>query len=274
MFWTIVILIAGIALFLFGGMIVKFDGKKPAMGAVIAKKTIKLISIILIAGCVCRIVTPVYLTETNPMILQEMVSAMQEKQNEEKNKAVRAYVRSNIDAMIADAPVWGNANATKTIFLWSDYSCPYCRRVHSELARVMADRDDVRVVLKNFSIHGDLSDAPAKAVIAAKLQDNAKAVALDKKLMEKEYYTPDDMKDRSKLGDKVHKKVLAFATEVGLDAKRLEKDMKGDVVARELKNVRDLAQMFDISGTPYLIIGEQAFPGAIPYNQIINALDK
>ncbi|MBO4683186.1 MAG: thioredoxin domain-containing protein [Alphaproteobacteria bacterium] len=274
MFWTIVILVAGIALFLFGGMAVAQDSKKPAAGAAMAAKTIKLVSIILIAGSVSRIVTPVYLVRGNPMILQEIVTSMQEKQNAEKNKAVRAYVRSNMKDMIGDAPIWGKADAKKTIFLWSDYSCPYCRRVHNELARVMADRDDVRVVLKNFSIHGDLSDAPAKAVIAAKLQSNEKAAALDKKLMAKEYYTQDDMKDRSKLGDKIHKKVLALATEVGLDAKQLEKDMKGEVVARELGNVREMAQRFDISGTPYLIIGEQAFPGAIPYNQIMDALNK
>ncbi|MBO4480244.1 MAG: thioredoxin domain-containing protein [Alphaproteobacteria bacterium] len=271
MFWTIVVLIVGVALFLFGDMIAKQDGKKPTT---LTTKLIKLVSILLIAGCVCRLYTPIYLTHTNPSILQEMVTAMQEQQNAEKNKAVRAYVRSNMGEMIADAPVWGNEDAKKTIFLWSDYSCPYCRRVHSELARVMESRNDVRVVLKNFSIHGDLSDAPAKAVIAAKLQGNDKAAALDRKLMEKEYYSQDDMKDRSKLGDRVHKNVMAMAAEVGLDTAQLERDMKGPVVARELKNVRDLAQKFDISGTPYLIIGEKAFPGAIPYDQIIDALDR
>jgi protein-disulfide isomerase len=208
------------------------------------------------------------------MILQEMVSAMQEQQNAEKNKAIRKYVRSNLKDMIGDAPIWGNEDAKKTIFLWSDYSCPYCRRVHGELARVMESRDDVRVVLKNFSIHGELSDAPAKAVIAAKLQGNDKAAALDKLLMDKEYYTQDDMKDRSKLGDKIKKNVMKLAAEAGLDTAQLEKDMNGEVVARELKNVRDLAQRFEISGTPYLVIGEEAFPGAIPYDQIIKALDK
>ena len=271
MFWTIIFLIVGIALFLFGGMFAKQDGKKPAT---LLTKIINLIAIILISGCVCRIVTKTYLTYTNPSILQEMVTAMQDQQNAEKNKAVRAYVRSNMGEMIADAPIWGNEDAKKTIFLWSDYSCPYCRRVHSELARVMEERNDVRVVLKNFSIHGELSDAPAKAVIAAKLQGNDKAAALDKKLMEKEYYTQDDMKDRSKLGEKVRKNVMALAAEVGLDTAQLERDMKGPVVARELKNVRDLAQKFEISGTPYLIIGEKAFPGAIPYDQIIEALGK
>jgi len=274
MFWTIVVLLIGIALFMFGGMFVKSDGKKLGASEIFVHKAIKLVSILLIAGCVCRLYTPIYLTHTNPGILQEMVTAMQEQQNAEKNKAVRAYVRSHMDEMVADAPIWGNENATKTIFLWSDYSCPYCRRVHSELARVMDARDDVRVVLKNFSIHGELSDAPAKAVIAAKLQSNEKAAELDKKLMEKDYFTQDDMKDRSKLGDKIKKNVMALASSVGLDTAQLERDMKGAVVARELKNVRDLAQEFGISGTPYLIIGEQAFPGAIPFDQIMTALDK
>lgn len=273
MTWTILVLVLAIALFMFGGMLLKNEGKKPAAGVIFGKKAIKLVSILLIAGCVCRLYTPYYLTKVNPAILQEMVTAMQEQQNAEKNKAVRKYVRNNMDVMIADAPIWGNVEAKKTIFLWSDYSCPYCRRVHNELARVMDDRDDVRVVLKNFSIHGPLSDAPAKAVIAAKLQSNEKAAALDQLLMNRDYYTQEDMKDQSKLAEKVHNNVMKLAKEAGLDVEQLEKDMKGEVVARELENVRDLASRFDISGTPYLIIGEQAFPGAIPYDQIIKALN-
>lgn len=274
MIWTIILLIVGIALFLFGGMLLNKGGKKPTNDGIIIKKIVKLISIILISGCVCRLYTPYYMTHVNPTILKEMVTAMQEQQEAEKNKAVRSYVRSNMDEMIADAPIWGDENAKKTIFLWSDYSCPYCRRVHEELAKVMEERNDVRIVLKNFSIHGELSDAPAKAVIAAKLQGNDKAAALDKLLMSKGYYKPEDMKDRSKLGAKVEKNVMALAAEAGLDTAQLERDMKGAVVARELKNVRDLAQRFDISGTPFLIVGEQAFPGAVPAAQINAALDK
>ena len=275
MIWTIILLIVGIALFLFGGMLLNKGGKKPANdGNIIIKKIIKLISIILISGCVCRLYTPYYMTNVNPNILKEMVTAMQAQQEAEKNKAVRSYVRSNMGEMVADAPIWGDENAKKTIFLWSDYSCPYCRRVHEELAKVMAERKDVRVVLKNFSIHGELSDAPAKAVIAAKLQGNEKAAALDKLLMEKGYFKPEDMKDRSKMGAKVMKNVLALATEAGLNADQLERDMKGAVVARELKNVRDLANRFEISGTPFLIVGEQAFPGAVSAEKINEALDK
>ena len=276
MTWTILILVVGVLLFLFGGMLLpKGDEKKPSAGKIVAKKCISVIAIILIAGSMCRLYMPYYLTAVNPAIVQEMVTGMQEQQQAEKNKQIRKFVRSEGDKMMRDAPVLGNREgAKKTIYVWTDFSCPYCRRVHGELARVLADRDDVRVVVKNFSIHGPLSDAPAKAVIAAKLQDPPKAAELTDMLMTREFYSQDDLKDQSKIGEKVEANVMKMAKEVGLDTEKLKEDMKGDVVARELRNVRDLAQRFEISGTPFLIVGEQAFPGAVPAAQIETALDE
>ena len=272
MIWTLLILVLAIAVYMFGGMFFNAGNKKAAGLNVVIHKGINAVAIVLIAGCVCRLFTPVYLVNTNPAILQEMVQKMQAEQEQVKNKEIRKYVKKHMDDMIGDAPIAGNVDAKNTIFLWSDYSCPYCRRVHSELARVLAERDDVRVVLKNFSIHGALSDDPAKAVIAAKIQDNAKAAKLDALLMDKEYYTQDDMKNQAKLPEKIHANVMKLAKEAGLDTKQLEKDMEGEVVQRELQNVRDLAQRFEINGTPFLIIGDQAFPGAIPYSRIVEAL--
>ena len=270
MIWTILVLVVAIALFLFGANVLGSTGK----GENFLQKCIKLIAVILISGCMVRIVMPYYLTSVNPMILQEMANNFQEQQAAEKNKAIRKAVKSGAESMMADAPILGNADAKNTIFVWTDFSCPYCRRVHGELSRVLKERDDVRIVIKNFSIHGDLSDAPARAVIAAKIQDNAKAAALVETLMTHEYYSQADMKDRSKLAEKVKANVLKFAKEAGLDVKQLEADMQGEVVTRELANVRGMAQEFEINGTPFLIINEQAFPGAIPYSQIIEALDK
>ena len=274
MTWTILILLIGIALFLFGGMLLKGDGKKPTMGTILTKKLVKLFAIILIAGSVTRLFVPYYLTSVNPMILQEMASKMQEVQQAGKNKAVRAYVRSNSAKMMADAPILGNRDAKKTIFVWTDFSCPYCRRVHGELARVLDERDDVRVVIKNFSIHGALSDGPARAAIAAKMQDADKAAVFVDMMMTRDYYSQDDLSDQSKIGDKVEANIMKMAKEAGLDTAKLKTDMNNEIVSRELANVRDLAQRFEINGTPFLVIGEQAFPGAIPYDQIVNALDK
>lgn len=275
MTWTILILVIGILLFLFGGMLLgKGDDKKPSAGKIVANKSITLIAIILIAGSMCRLYTPYYLTAVNPAIVQEMITGMQEQQQAEKNKQIRKYVREEGDRMMRDAPVLGNRDAKKTIYVWTDFSCPFCRRVHGELDRVMANRDDFRVVVKNFSIHGALSDAPAKAVIAANLQDPEKAAELTDMLMTREYYTQEDLEDQANVADKIEANVMKFAKEVGLDTEKLKEDMNGEVVARELRNVRDLAQRFEINGTPFLIIGEQAFPGAIPADQIEAALNE
>ena len=275
MTWTILILVIGILLFLFGGMLLgKGDDKKLSAGKIVANKSVTLIAIILIAGSMCRLYTPYYLTAVNPAIVQEMITGMQEQQQAEKNKQIRKYVREEGDRMMRDAPVLGNRDAKKTIYVWTDFSCPFCRRVHGELDRVMANRDDFRVVVKNFSIHGALSDAPAKAVIAANLQDPEKAAELTDMLMTREYYTQADLEDQANVADKVEANVMKFAKEVGLDTEKLKEDMNGEVVARELRNVRDLAQRFEINGTPFLIIGEQAFPGAIPADQIEAALNE
>ncbi|MBQ6110422.1 MAG: thioredoxin domain-containing protein [Alphaproteobacteria bacterium] len=272
MIWTLIILVIAIALYMFGFKLFKLDGKKASTTGILMHKGVNAIAAVVMAACVCRLVTPVYLTKTNPAILQEMVAAMQAQQEEAKNRIVRDYVSKHADEMVGSAPIAGNVDAKKTIFLWSDYSCPYCRRVHGDLMRVLAERNDVRLVLKNFSIHGALSDAPAKAVIAAKIQDNAKAAALDKLLMDKEYYKQEDLKDQAKLPEIIENNVMKLAKEAGLDTKKLAEDMKGDVVNKELRNVRELAQRFEISGTPYLIIGDKAFPGAIPYGRIMDAL--
>ena len=275
MTWTILVLVVGILLFLFGGMLLpKGDEKKPSASKIIAKKCITLISIILISGSMCRLYTPFYLTAVNPAIIQEMVNGMQERQQAEKNKQIRKFVRSEGEQMMRDAPVLGNREGKKTIYVWTDFSCPYCRRVHGEIERVLADRDDTRVVIKNFSIHGPLSDGPAKAVIAAKLQDPEKAAQLTNMLMTRDFYSQEDLEDQSTIAEKIEANVMKMAAEAGLDTAKLKEDMNGEVVAREMRNVRDLAQRFEISGTPFLIIGEQAFPGAIPAEQIEAALDE
>ena len=274
MTWTILVLVLGIALYVFSGFIVKQDPKKPSAGAKFAKKTINIIAWLLVAGCVCRLYVPYYLTNVNPAIIQEMVEGMQEQQNAEKNKLVRDYVRKNADVMIADAPILGNESAENTIYVWTAASCGYCRRVHGALEQVLADRDDVRVVIKNFSIHGPMSDAPARAMIAAKLQGNDKAAKLVDLIMTREYRPQDKGLSPEKMVAAIKKNVLKFAAEAGLDTEKLEKDMEGEVVARELANVRDLAQRFEITGTPFLIVNEQAFPGAVPADQIKAALDK
>lgn len=252
MTWTILALVVAIALYMFGPMLIKHDPKKQrTMSQMIANKSIKLLAIALLIVGVSRLWTPYYLTKTNPGILREMVSGMQAKEQKNSGSEIRSYVKKHGDEMTKNAPILGNASAKKTIFVFTDYSCPYCRRVDGELQKVLKDNKDVRVVVKNFSIHGVLSDAPARAMIAAQMQ-GCNVTALNNALMEKNYW-PSDLKGKSPdvLEKVILKNVLDAAKKANCDTARIEKDMKSDVVSGELAQVGELAQKFGINGTPF-----------------------
>ncbi|MDR1696688.1 MAG: DsbA family protein [Rickettsiales bacterium] len=273
---TILILIAAVVLFFGCTMLFKSDSKKSApMWKHIVAKTAKLISIVLLIVGVNRfgLGTTYYLTESNPAILQTMATNMQAAQQAAANEGVGEFVRDNMDAMIENAPVLGNAKADKTIFVFSAASCGYCRRVHGELTRVIEARDDVRIVMKNFSIHGVMSEIPARATIAAKMQSNDLAAKLDTEIMTNEYYTQDDVADQAKAPAKLTANIMKMAKKVGLDTAKLERDMNSETVNNELAQVSELAQRFNIGGTPFLIIQGATFPGAVPYETIMEALN-
>lgn len=276
MTWTILALVIAVAIYMFGPMLIKHDSKKAeTMPKFVAKEAIKLFAIALMIVGVARIWTPQYLTKTNPGILREMVTGMQAQEKANAGAEIKKYVKNHGDEMMKRAPVLGNKDAKKTIFIFTDYSCPYCRRVDGELRKIMAEDKDVRVVVKNFAIHGALSDAPARAMIAAKMQmdGGCNPEALHNTLMEKNYW-PADLKGQSqeKLEKFVKKNVMAAAKNAKCDVKRLEADMNSETVSAELFEVSKLAKQFGINGTPFLIVGDQAFPGAIPAAQIKEAL--
>lgn len=280
MIWTILlafILVAGIALYVFGGLMFKSGAKNPSIGMIVGKRTVSLVALLMIvvsgAAFVSRVHVPYYLVDVNPLILEDMVQSAQKKQEEIKNQQIREIVHERADELVGNAPILGNRDAKKTIYVWTAASCGYCRRVHGELDEVLKSRDDVRVVLKNFSIHGVMSDGPARAMIAAKMQDADKAAKFVDLVMTREYRPGEDIKDQAKMAAAIEKNLMKFAKEAGLDTDQLKKDMGSEVVARELRSVREFAQLFDIKGTPFLIIGDQAFPGMIPASAINAALD-
>jgi len=278
MIWTILILVLAIGLFVGGDLLFAKVNKKEMTPVVHwAKKGVMLFSIILVVIGVNRMGmgTKYYLVDYNPMILQEMAQNMQGQARNQgmSSREIRRIIRREGDNMTRNAPIMGNPNAKKTIFLFTVPTCPFCLRVQDELNRVVAERDDVRVVIKGFSIHGIRSDAAIRAIIAAKVQDNNKAVALVNHLKDNTDWLEGAANAKPEdVASTIHKGVLDAARKVGLDTLQLEADMNGEAVRAEMANVRDLAGKLQIQGTPFLIIENKAFPGALSYDQIIQAL--
>ena len=153
-----------------------------------------------------------------------------------------------------DVPVAGNPDGNVSIIEWSDYNCPYCRKLEPELRQVVQDDGKVRLVLKDWPILGPVSVTAARIALAAKYQDK--------------YHKAHDamMGVSSRLTESRINELLAS---VGVDMDRLKSDLTahGKDIDAILKRNNEQAEAFGFNGTPSFIVGKYRVPGVLSMNQ-------
>jgi len=77
------------------------------------------------------------------------------------------------DSVLRDPeiPSLGNPKGDLTIVEYFDYQCPYCKKVVPELAQLAKEDGNIRLVMKDWPIFGDVSVSAAKLALAAKYQN-------------------------------------------------------------------------------------------------------
>ena len=153
-----------------------------------------------------------------------------------------------------DVPVAGNPDGNVSIIEWSDYNCPYCRKLEPELRQVVQDDGKVRLVLKDWPILGPVSVTAARIALAAKYQDK--------------YHKAHDamMGVSSRLTESRINELLAS---VGVDMDRLKSDLTahGKDIDAILKRNNEQAEAFGFNGTPSFIVGKYRVPGVLSMNE-------
>ena len=126
-----------------------------------------------------------------------------------------------------------------TLVEFFDYQCGYCKKAHSQVRAALAKDKNVRFILKEFPILGEASTLASKAAIAARKQ--GKYQKLHNALLS----TP---------GRLSQSKLWQIAKAVGLDVKKLQRDMQNKNIDAALYKNRNLAEKLGINGTPSFII--------------------
>ena len=149
-----------------------------------------------------------------------------------------------------DVPVAGNPAGNISIVEWSDYNCPYCRKLEPELRQVIQDDGKVRLVMKDWPILGPVSVTAARIALAAKFQDK--------------YHQAHDamMAVSSRLTEPRINELLAAA---GVDMDRLKNDLNARAkdIDAILKRNNEQAEAFGFRGTPSFIVGKYRVPGVL-----------
>jgi protein-disulfide isomerase len=158
-----------------------------------------------------------------------------------------------------EVPSTGNPDGDINIVEWSDYNCPYCRKIAPDLRQVVQRDGKVRLVMKDWPILGDVSKVAARMALAAKYQDKYLA-AHDAMLGATSRLTEPRIRD--------------LLAEAGIDMDRLNRDLTANAKAIDaiLARNHEQAVAFGFKGTPSFIVGKFRVPGVLTMAQFEMAI--
>lgn len=188
---------------------------------------------------------------SDPKLLQRLSVALDETLRGEEESKAQVAITEMHDAIFNDPGqvVLGNPDGDVTLVEFFDYNCGYCRTALPDLATLLAEDPNLRVILKEFPI---LSNESIDAARIAVLVGEADV----------DYWAFHEALFSSR--GKVDKAVaLEAAGALGLSPVSLELQMGEERVAKTIQTSYEIAQALGISGTPTYIIGNEIIPGAI-----------
>ena len=197
-----------------------------------------------------------YISE-NPEILLEAIESLRQRDAEKRQGGVKKAIRAKRDELKNSpySPTGGNPKGDVTIVEFSDYRCPFCKRMMPVTKKLIKEDGNIRIVYKEFPILGTVSTYAAQAALAAWYTQPGKYEAFHEAIL-------------AARGDMTEERVLAIADDVGLDSDAIEKAMIRPEVNKEIQRNLKLAAELNITGTPTYIIGRELVPGAVSFEDL------
>jgi protein-disulfide isomerase len=193
----------------------------------------------------------------NPEVLRDAMVELDRREKAEQ-AAVREKILDDNGMLLSSShhDVVGNPNGKITLVEFFDYNCGYCKKSLEDLAKLMKEDSNLRVVLKDFPVLGPGSVEAAQV-----------AAALQKQFGSDKFWTYHQklLATRGQVGKT---QALAVAKEMGADMGRLDRDMASPDVKAGIQETMQLADKLNLTGTPSWIVGREVVIGAVGYDEL------
>ncbi|MCF3974756.1 DsbA family protein [Paracoccus salsus] len=187
----------------------------------------------------------------NPEVLIESINVLEERRAADAAINDKELVTANREAIFEDGHSWigGNPDGDLTVVEFIDYRCGVCRRFNDEVHDLVQDDGNIRLILKEFPILGQDSEASSRFAIAVKqiAGDEAYMKAHDALM---ELRSGATIEALSKIAD-----------QIGVEADAVVNTMNTESVSAVLRENRQLAERMAIQGTPTFVIGQELLRG-------------
>ncbi|WP_406871380.1 DsbA family protein [Aminobacter sp. P9b] len=145
-----------------------------------------------------------------------------------------------------DIPALGNPDGNVTVVEYTDYQCPYCKLSYIELSKVMAEDGNIRLVLRDWPIFGQVSRNAALLTLASHSQGRY-AEAVKTLMTANERLT--------------FRSTANLLSDAGIDVElaRNELGARQDILVSLLTRTEAQAKAFQLKGTPGFLIGKSLY---------------
>ncbi|WP_415920342.1 DsbA family protein [Tateyamaria sp. SN6-1] len=200
----------------------------------------------------------------NPEVIMEAVGVLEQREAAAQAQADLSLVSDNAADIFEDGYSWvgGNPDGDITLVEFLDYRCGFCKRAHSEVAKLLETDGNIRLIVKEFPILGEQSLLASRFAVATKqIAGDAAYKGVNDALMA--------------MNSDVNMRTLRrMASTFGLDADAIEAHMDSEAVTEEIRRTRALAQRLQITGTPTFVLQDELLRGFLPFDEMQALVDE
>jgi len=200
--------------------------------------------------------------EDNPAQVYRAASKGIDILKEQEQIAKQRFIQSLKPTLENDVedPSIGSDNPDISVVLFSDYNCGFCKKSHPEIQKLLQADDNVRVVIKEFPILGEMSQVAALSSLAINTLYPEKFVAFQDHLYSSNLRSIDE--------------VFAIASSLGISTEELRAEIGKPVHQQKLAANLMLGEKLDINGTPAFVIDGEIYPGALSAEELIRIINE
>ena len=164
------------------------------------------------------------------------------------------------DVTADDDPFMGPEDAPVTLIEFSDFQCPYCRRVQSVLKRLMtAYHGQVKLVFRDFPLRQVHPEAQKAAEAAQCANDQGQFWQYHDLLFASNDLRVDDLK--------------RYAAEMGLDTESFNECLDSEKYSQEVQRDIDDARIAGVNATPSFFVNGLPINGAVPFERFVELVE-